>query len=121
METQDKYKLFFDWFKANGGKYSEDLIQYPAYFQPGNYTGVLAKADIPARQVIMATPFNIIITSSKGRSELPGLADEIIKNESIPQKVSFYLQTLFLVSEIQKGKDAFFYPYINLVSPDSFL
>lgn len=41
------------------------MIQYPVYYHPGDYPGVGAKIIIPRNRVIVAIPFNLIITVNK--------------------------------------------------------
>lgn len=74
MEVEEnKAQLFLKWFQENGGKYEEQMIQYPVFYQPGNYPGVGATAIIPRNKVIVAIPFSLIITVNRVKEELKEL------------------------------------------------
>ena len=122
VETeQDKYRLFLEWFKANGGVYEEAAISYPVFYQPGNYVGVGAIANIPKNKVIVAIPFHLIITVNRAKAELDRLSKEIYAEiEEDSEDLEFLILALYLAYHRLQGKGSFFYPYFNIVeSPES--
>ena len=91
-------------------------------FGKSGVIGALAVNDIHVRKAFIFVPFKIIITPQMVKeSELK----EVIK--AFPQvfdnsAISWdYLIWIFLMNERRKGRDSFFYPYINVIDQPEIL
>ncbi len=56
---QNKFIRFKQWFRANGG--FARYINFPVYFEPGNYLGMSAEKQIAPNTVILAVPKTLTI------------------------------------------------------------
>ena len=55
------------------------MIEYPVFYQPGNYPGVGAKTEIPRNKVIVAIPFSLVITVNRVKAEMKELFEDVFK------------------------------------------
>jgi hypothetical protein len=94
-------------------------LDYPATFDQG-LVGVKAKKDIEHREAFLYVPFKMLITMELVHNhpevghvfkDNPGLFTK--KHDDFEQLTL----ALFMMYEYQKGKESFWFPYLNLL-PD---
>jgi hypothetical protein len=107
-EKLEKYQLFLDWFKKNGGLYSESEIIFPAVFSPGEYLGVATNKPIKANKVILAIPQTLCISLSKVRSSpLKAILDKHdMFHDEEDSDMEFNVLALYLIYERMKSNSS---------------
>lgn len=98
-------------------------LEFPAFFD-GGLLGVKAIEPIRHREMIIAVPYSVLISTQKAWND-PVLRDVFSENERIfgtdescagayPNTAHFVLCT-FVMYELQKGKDSFWAPHLALM------
>ena len=111
--------MFNRWCEENGVLMPK--LEYPAYFDDG-LIGVRCKEDIQHREAFLFVPYKIMMCTKKAQNDLicgPIILDHpYIFNESFANTDwEQFTLTLFIFSEMVKGKESFYYPYLRTM-PD---
>ena len=113
----DKMTIFMSWCAENGVKMPK--LEYPAVFEQG-LLGVRAKEPIKHREAFLFVPFKMLITLELAQ-EHPIIGHVYKENPQLFTKDHDDYEQLtlavFMMYEYQKGKDSYWFPYLNLL-PD---
>ena len=105
----DIYTQFKKWLNDNGAIYPN--IEFPIPYLKGRTIGCKTTKNIDQNSAILYIPYKLIIDSGK-----------IEVNTTLPSlsRHNATKITYFLLKEIDKGKESFYKPYINLILSNNF-
>ena len=111
-----KFEDLKDWAVNNGAIL--DNINFPVYYEDIKTVGISAKKNIGPFEALLYIPSNLIIDSLK--IERKDLKDLYERNPELLDdnfEISLNSLTIFIIFEILKEKDSFWYPFLSLISP----
>ena len=114
--NNDKFKHLKDWAIQHGAIL--DNINFPVYYEEIKTFGISARKNIGPYESLLYIPSKIILDSLKiEREELKEFYERnpILVEESY--EISLTSLTIFILFEIIKEKDSFWYPYLCLMVP----
>ena len=118
LQSQERYREFKQWLDDNG--VINPSVEYPVCFgKSGQLVGMGALRDIPPMTAFLYIPQELLINRDNIRIRSPHIEKLFIDHPEvfIEHIDAEYLQLiLFIMHEQMKGKDSFFYPYLQIVN-----
>ena len=117
LEDEDLKKIneFKEWMLSNGASWPK--IQWPCEDLLSGSRGAIALDDIDSGEVMMDIPGHLMMSPPIAFST-PHLGEVLLKHAK--ELLDDLLLAIFIMYEVSKGKESFYYPYINILpSPES--
>lgn len=114
-ETSTRPQELVQWLEKNY-RITLSHIDWPVYF-PNGGRGIGTVHDVGANKVVLSVPESLMLTSKRVRHLLQNFESFYISGTS-PITTDLwnndeYILTLFLLIEISKGTESFYYPYVQ--------
>ena len=109
-DSPEDIEQFLQWLSANGARFGQ--ITWPSYETASGMRGAVANVDIEANDPIFYLPDKIIISPPKAFAD-PVIGKELKESESLLK--GDMLITVYLMYEMSKGPESFWYPYFKIL------
>lgn len=109
-ESEEAVREFLDWLSLHGAKFPK--IDWPRNDTASGIRGAIALDNIASGEYMVEIPGCLMISPPQIFA-IPDLGPIFASNQHLLQ--GDLLLSLFLMHEISKGKDSFWYPYLKIL------
>lgn len=117
-EEQKRIHIFLAWLEENGASFPK--LSWPRNDTKSGIRGAIALDDIPTEdRTMLQIPIHLMLTPVGAIKE--PIYGEILKNHTTDLLYGDFLLAVYIMIELVKGKDSFYYPYLSVLPNPSCL
>jgi hypothetical protein len=118
IEENRKIRLFLAWLDSNGAKFPS--LSWPRNDTASGIRGVIALKDINTEdKTMLQIPIHLMITPNNAFSD--PVCGQILQKHAYDLLYGDFLLCIYIMIEFVKGKDSFYFPYLQILPKPSCL
>ena len=117
-EELRRIRIFLAWLEENGALFPK--LSWPRNDTKSGIRGVIANEDIPTEdRSMLQIPIHLMMTPVRAIKD--SVYGEILKSRTQDLLYGDFLLAIYIMIELVRGKDSFFYPYLSILPTPSCL